>query len=356
MNFNFYLLKSLRLLLSPFSLLYGSIIITRNFLYDKKIIRSVSFNLPVINVGNLSAGGTGKTPMVEYLITLLKDRYKVATLSRGYKRKTRGYVLANEQTIAFEIGDEPMQFYQKFPDVAVVAGEERILAIPHLLQDRPEINVIILDDAFQHRRIQAGYNILLTQYGNLFTADFFLPTGNLRDQRSAYKRADVIVVTKCPFNLSEKEKDRIIKDIHPFPHQKVFFTAMEYGKPYHIITKEQRVVTADDEVLLVCGIANPTALKNYLAHHSKGYYLKSYPDHHTFSNTDLIEIGKRFESMDAEKKLIITTEKDMVRLMRFAKELKYLPLFVLPVKHTFLFGEGMQFDYIVNTYVKTFGR
>ena len=224
MIFNFYRLKSFRIFLFPFSLIYGFIIVVRNFLFDKDIIKSVSFNFPIIAVGNLSVGGTGKSPMVEYLITLLKDKYKVATLSRGYKRKLKGYVLAQAHTTAIEIGDEPMQFHSKFPDVAVAVGEERIVAIPQLLQDCPETNVIILDDAFQHRVIKPGFNILLTEYDNLFTKDFFLPAGNLRDQKSSYKKADVIVVTKCPFNLSKEEKDTIKKEIDPLPHQKVFAT------------------------------------------------------------------------------------------------------------------------------------
>ena len=173
MNFNFYLLKSFRILLLPFSLIYGLIVIIRNYLFDKNILRSVSFNLPIISVGNLSVGGTGKSPMVEYLVNRLQHNYAVGTLSRGYKRKTKGYVLANENTTALDIGDEPMQFHRKFPSIAVAVGEERIVAIPQLLHDRPETNVIILDDAFQHRSIRPGLSIVLTEYSDLFTRDFF---------------------------------------------------------------------------------------------------------------------------------------------------------------------------------------
>ncbi len=354
MNFNFYLLKSFRILLFPFSLLYGFIVIIRNYLFDKNIIKSVSFNLPIIAVGNLSVGGTGKSPMVEYLLTLLKDKYQLATLSRGYKRKTKGYVLAHAETTAFEIGDEPMQFHQKFPDVAVAVGEERILAIPQLLQDKPQINVIILDDAFQHRSIKAGLHILLTQYHDLFTRDFFLPAGNLRDQKSSYKRADIIVVTKCPFNLSDKEKTGIKKEINSLPHQKIFFTTIEYGSPYHIVTAAEKPVTTDDEVLLVCGIANPAPLKNYLAATAKVYTELSFADHHAFTIDDIKEIRKKFNDVAAAEKMIITTEKDAVRLIRFKTELMKMPVFVLPVQHKFLFDEGIQFDYIVNTFIKKF--
>jgi tetraacyldisaccharide 4'-kinase len=354
MNFNFYLLKSFRILLFPFSLLYGLIIVIRNYLFDQKIIRSTSFNLPIIAIGNLSVGGTGKSPMVEYLLTLLKDKYKIATLSRGYKRKTKGYALAHTATTALEIGDEPMQFHQKFPDVAVAVGEERIVAIPQLLHDRPETKVIILDDAFQHRSINPGFNILLTECSDLFTRDFFLPTGNLRDQRSSYKRAEIIVITKCPPDITIGEKEEIKKEIKPLPRQEIFFTTIIYGQPYHIINKTERTITPDDEILLVCGIANPAPLKNYLMQHANTYNQLSFSDHHIFTIGDLSEIRKRFEDIRADQKMIVTTEKDAVRLMKFKEELKEMPLFVLPVRHKFLFDEGTQFDSIINTFIETF--
>lgn len=354
MNFNFYLLKSFRIFLFPFSLLYGLIVIVRNYLFDKNILKSVSFDLPVITVGNLSVGGTGKSPMVEYLLSFLKDQYKVAALSRGYKRRTKGYLLAHAKTTALEIGDEPMQFHRKFPGVAVAVGEERIVAIPQLLQDKPETDVIILDDAFQHRSIKAGLNILLTQYHDLFTRDFFLPTGNLRDEKISYKRADVIVVTKCPFNLSNKERTGIKKEINPLPHQKVFFTTIEYGNLHHIVTGAEKPVTANYEVLLVCGIANPTPLKNYISGTAKTYNELSFADHHNFSIDDIKEIKKKFDDIASDDKMVITTEKDAVRLIKFNEELINMPLFVLPVRHKFLFNEGIQFDYIVNTFIKMF--
>lgn len=356
MNFKFCLLKSLRILLFPFSLLYGFIVIIRNYLFDKNIIKSVSFDLPIIAVGNLSAGGTGKSPMVEYLLSTLKGKYKVATLSRGYKRKTKGYVLADAETAASEIGDEPMQFHQKFPDVAVAAGEERIVAIPQLLQDRPDTDVIILDDAFQHRSIKPGFNILLTEFGNLFTYDFFLPTGELRDQKASYKRADVIVVTKCPSDFSGEQRNDIKKEINPLPHQKVFFTAIEYGHPYHIVSKEQKAITSSDEVLLVCGIAKPAPLKRFLVQSSKTTHQQFFADHHLFSLKDIKEIKKRFNDIDTDEKMIVTTEKDAVRLIKFNAELVSMPVFVLPVKHRFLFGEGIQFDSIVHTFIEMFLR
>ena len=222
-------LKSFRILLFPFSLLYWLGIAVRNYLYDKQILKSSSFGLPLICVGNLSVGGTGKSPMVEYLIRMLEQQYHIATLSRGYKRKTKGYALAGPDTTALEIGDEPMQFHQKFPDLPVAVGEERMVAIPQLLHDRPQTELIILDDAFQHRAVKAGLNILLTEYSNLFTRDFYLPTGDLRDLKSSYKRAQIIIVTKCKNGISEIEKEKIIKEIRPVDGQLIFFTGFEYG-------------------------------------------------------------------------------------------------------------------------------
>ncbi len=354
MNFNFYLLKSFRIFLFPFSVLYGLIIIARNFLFNKKVFKSVEFNLPIICVGNLSTGGTGKSPMVEYLIRLLKDDYKMATPSRGYKRKTKGYALAQAHTTALEIGDEPMQFHTKFPEVAVAVGEQRIEAVPQLLHDRPDIQVIILDDAFQHRQIAAGLNIILTECNNLFTRDFFLPTGDLRDQQSSYKRAQIIVVTKCADTLSLREKAMIVDEIDPLPEQEVFFTSIEYETPYHIITKEQRAINNNDEVMLVCGIANPRPLKNYLHEKVETYTEFLYSDHHIFTIDDLEEINKRLRSIEAEKKIILTTEKDAVRLMKFHNELLHVPMYVLPVQHCFLFGEGEQFNEKVVSFINHF--
>src|SRR6266700_6330303 len=207
MNFNAPLLRSLRIVLFPLSLVYGIMIWLRNRLFDRDILKSTSFNLPVICVGNLAVGGTGKSPMVEYLTGNLQSKWKVAVLSRGYKRKTTGYALATEKSTALEIGDEPMQFHLKFPGVAIAVGEERIEAIPQLLHDRPATQVIILDDAFQHRTVNAGLNIMLTDYNNLFTRDWFLPTGDLRDEKSSYRRADILIVTKSPVNLADGEKE-----------------------------------------------------------------------------------------------------------------------------------------------------
>jgi tetraacyldisaccharide 4'-kinase len=354
MNFNFPLLRPIRILLFPFSLFYALIVTIRNWFFDKKILPSTSFNLPVICVGNLAVGGTGKSPMVEWLIRLLKDRYVIAVLSRGYKRKTRGYALANASTTALDIGDEPMQFHSKFPEVAVAVGEERLVAIPQLLHDRPGTQAILLDDAFQHRAVKAGLNVLLTDCSNLFTRDWWLPSGDLRDAPSSYRRADIIVVTKCPEHLSEDQRRAIAIEIDPKPHQRVFFSAIDYGRPYHITRMEAGLIDEEVEVLLVTGIANPAPLKRWLNEHSRTYYELAYSDHHIFSIDDLHTITRRFTAINAERKLILTTEKDAVRLIKFRQELEGWPFYVLPIAPKFLFDEEDGFAGAITQFINEF--
>lgn len=348
-------LKTFRILLFPLAIVYWLIIFIRNKLFDLNIFESATFGLPLICVGNLSVGGTGKSPMVEFLVRNLKDDFTIATLSRGYKRKTKGYALANEKSDAIEIGDEPMQFKLKFPDVPVAVGEERLDAISQLLHDRPDVRSIILDDAFQHRAIKAGMNILLTDYNNLFTRDFYLPTGDLRDLRSGYKRAEIIVVTKCDPAINEKKRNEIIDEIGPLSHQQIFFTANSYGSLYHIIKHEQSItLTNDTEVLLVTGIANPQPLKDLMEEHAESYYMLHYPDHHIFTIDDWRDIKKRFDKINADKKIILTTEKDAVRLSKFGEQLNNVPLYVIPLQHHFLFNEKEKFLSLIKSYIKDF--
>lgn len=356
MNSTFYLLKSFRIFLFPFSLLAWVYIKVRNWLYDKGYFKSVSFNLPVICVGNISVGGTGKSPMIEYLVRMLMPKYKVATLSRGYKRKTKGYALANAETTALEIGDEPMQFHLKFPHIPVAVGEQRLEAIPQLLHDRAETGVILLDDAFQHRAIKAGLNILLTDYNNLYTQDWYLPTGDLRDNKSSAHRADVIIVTKCPPELSAGERNRILNDLKPGPAQSVFFSCIIYEKLYHIRTGEQIDLDPNCEALLVSGIANPKAIKHYIELRVKVYQEKIYSDHHIFTIDDLKDIKERLSHLQGHPNIIITTEKDAVRLLKFEKELTHLPLYVLPVQHQLIFGEAEKFKEIVLRFIQSFSK
>jgi tetraacyldisaccharide 4'-kinase len=353
-NLNYPLLKPVRILLLPFSLVYGLIIYLRNWMFDRKLLRSSTFNLPVICIGNLSVGGTGKSPMVEFLIGKLQQTFRIAVLSRGYKRKTRGYALATNQSTALEIGDEPMQFFNKFPGLTVAVGEERVVAIPQLLHDKPDTQVIILDDAFQHRWVKAGFNILLTDYQNLYTRDWFLPTGDLRDRKKSARRADIIVVTKCPPDISLSEKNQLIREIKPTADQQIFFSAISYGTPYQLITKEPWTSNRSTEVLLVTGIANPGALKKHLEESFNGYDELAYGDHHIFTIDDLNYILKKFNQLQSSTKILLTTEKDAVRLQKFSQQLRDLPFFVMPIQPIFMFSEENQFTRLITTFIQDF--
>lgn len=350
------MLKSFRYILFPFSILYGGAVWVRNKLFDKNILRSATFNFPVICVGNLAIGGTGKTPMTEYLVKLLKDEYEVATLSRGYKRKTRGFAIADDHTTALDIGDEPMQIHNKFPGITVTVAEERVVGIPQLLHARPQTEVIILDDAFQHREVKAGLNILLTDYSNLFTRDIPLPAGDLRDVKSSSSRADIIIVTKCKPYLDEVEKQKITREINPAAHQRIFFTKIEYSSPYHLFSKEERLLQQDGNVLLVCGIANPGPLKEVLNSYVATYEILNFRDHHIFDTDDLKEIKKHFAKIDNPDKIILTTEKDGVRLSKFERELEHFPVYVFPMAHKFLFEQEEEFHGLIFEFIANFHK
>ncbi|MEO7800348.1 MAG: tetraacyldisaccharide 4'-kinase [Ginsengibacter sp.] len=346
-----------RYILLPLSFLYGLVISFRNWLYDKNILRSASFNFPIICVGNLAVGGTGKTPMVEYITRLLKDRYNVATLSRGYKRKTKGFAIAGDLTTALDIGDEPMQFHSKFPDITVAVAEERVVGIPQLLHDKPETNVIVLDDAFQHRQVKAGLNILLTEYLNPYTDDFMLPAGNLRDVKSSRRRADIIIISKCPPALDLTAKQHGMQNIDADENQSIYFSAIGYDTPYHLFSGVPKTFEKEQRILLICGIANPTPIIEEV---SKQFVLVEhllYRDHHIFNIDDLQRIKKTYENHLAENVILLTTEKDGVRLSKFQNELKELPVYVLPIQHNILFGEedllNKQLIDFVNSYNKT---
>lgn len=345
-----------RYLLYPVSVLYKTAVSFRNFLFDKGILSSSQFNFPIICVGNLAVGGTGKTPMTEYLIELLHDKYKVATLSRGYKRKTKGFTIAHSGSTAHEIGDEPMQFHQKYPHITVSVGEERLVAIPQLLHDRPETNVIILDDAFQHRQVQAGLNILLTDYSHLYTNAHQLPVGNLRDTVKSAARAQIIIVTKCPENLSRDESEAIIKKLKPLPHQRVYFTTIVYGTPIHLFNHSTIHTNPETEILLVCGIANPEPLTNYLKKKFNRVTLLQYNDHYIFHSDDLEKIRDKYNSLTSSEKIILTTEKDGVRLEKFKNEFEAFPVFVLPIRHSFLFEATNDFNALILDFIESFPK
>lgn len=348
------MLTIIRYLLFPFSLIYGFIIWIRNKLFDRKILRSASFNFPLICIGNLAAGGTGKTPMTEYLIRLLEKKFVIATLSRGYKRTTKGFLIADENSTAADIGDEPMQMHKKFADLTVAVHEERVLGIPQLLFEKPQTQVIILDDAFQHREVNAGMNVLLTEYDHLYTRDFMLPTGNLRDVKSSSKRANIIVVTKCKASLNEKEKKEILTELNPLDSQQVFFTTIDYANPYHIFTNEIKILEQAYKALVISGIANPTPLEKMLSDYNITYEMMLFKDHYTFSINDIKEIKKRFSKLESPDKIILTTEKDATRLAKYANELKGFPVYAIPMQHKFLFGEEIKFDAEIISFVENY--
>lgn len=346
--------KKIRYVLIPFSLLYGGIIKIRNLLFDKNILRSAKFDFPLICVGNLAVGGTGKTPMVEYIIKLLQDKYEVATLSRGYKRKTKGFFIANDKTTSEDIGDEPMQMHNKFPDVTVAVAEERVMGIPQLLYEKPSTQIIILDDAFQHREVRAGLNILLTDSKNLYSQDFLLPAGNLRDVKSSSGRADIIIVTKCEPGITDKEKQDIIQQLNPLNSQKIYFTAIEYKSLFHLFSQKKYQLDHSCSALLVTGIANPEPVKDVFKNFVSGYQILNFRDHHNFSLEDIKQIKDEFSKIENDNKIIVTTEKDAVRLIKFEKELGNLPIYVLPISHHFLFDEALKFEKDILAFINSF--
>lgn len=319
----------LRKILFPFAILYGFITTFRNFLYDKGIIKSYSFELPIIAVGNLSVGGTGKTPQIEYLIRLLSDKYKVATLSRGYKRKSEGFVLADKNASAETLGDEPFQFYQKFPNVQVAVDANRKNGIEQLLSSNEKPEIILLDDAYQHRKVKAGFYILLTAYNDLYADDFILPTGNLRESRTGAKRADVVIVTKCPVNLSLDEQKSIKHKLKLTQNQELYFTFIDYDSAIFSEDKQLQVSDVKNiDKLLLAGIAKPEPFFKHLRKENDEVLI--FPDHHHFSEKDISDIKSK-----AQNNIIITTEKDYVRLRgQLPKE----QLFYLPIKSSFISG------------------
>lgn len=347
-------MRLLQYLLMPFSWLYAAIMMLRNRLYDKQVLKSISFDFPIIAVGNLSVGGTGKTPHIEYLIRLLSPHFRMATLSRGYRRKTHGYRLAGPEDNAETIGDEPLLLKLKYGNINVAVGEERALAIPQMINDIPGLQAVLMDDAMQHRAIKAGLTIMLTECEKLFTRDHVLPAGTLREPRSAYKRADMIVVTKCPPDLSLADREKIKKEIAPKAGQLVLFSYLKYDVPYKLLNNVDKLQpNADLDVLLVCGIANPQPLKKYLEASFRNVYLRDFPDHHYFSQDDMDSIYRGLENMDHPNKVIVTTEKDAVRFYRQKNWLlvSKLPIFVQPVSVEFFPESKQLFDTELLKYV-----
>ncbi len=344
----------IQFILMPFSILYGLINTIINWLYEKKILKSVRFAHPVICVGNLSVGGTGKTPHIEYLIQLLKPHYHIATLSRGYGRKTAGLLYANENSTAAEIGDEPMQYSMKNPEIPVVVGENRLLAIPDILSSFPNNQCILLDDAMQHRSVKAGLTIMISQYDKPFYKDFIIPAGRLREPRSGYKRADIIVVSKCPENISPEEQDKIIEHIKPFSYQHVYFSSFQYGSIYPMFTHLPFINDWKDyTIFILTGIADNSKMINYCKSIYKEVFSFDYKDHHYFDRYDIEKVSDLFNEIKNEKKIIITTEKDATRLA-LEKEFiwkKNLPIYLLPIQVKFIENNKSKFEADIHQYL-----
>jgi len=337
-------MKFVRFLLFPFAILYDLITSIRNFFFNTGIFKETSFQLPIIVVGNLSVGGTGKTPQIEYLIRFLKGTYKVSVLSRGYKRKTKGFVLVSGNHTAKDVGDEPLQYFKKFTDITVAVDEDRVEGIHNLVQQKSP-DIVLLDDAYQHRRVKGSFYILLTKYNDLFTDDFLLPTGNLRESREGAKRANVIVVTKCPFNLKEVEKDTIKEKLRHY-NKEVCFTTISYSDKISGSKQLSLDELKNYEILLITGIANPNPLLEFLSKKEIKFTHLKFSDHHHFSSKEIEEIQQKFQAMKADKKLILTTEKDYTRLSNELKELSFLE-----IRTQFLASEN-KFNDIIKSHIE----
>ena len=351
--------KILAPVLYPISLLYAFVMYIRNRLYDYNIIKSNKFKIPIISVGNITVGGTGKTPHIEYLIELLKDEFNVATISRGYKRKTKGFVLANQNSTVADIGDEPRQIKQKFPEINVAVDADRTNAIKTLKKKIEDLDIVLLDDAFQHRKVDVNLSILLIDYSRPITKDFILPLGNLREQVSEKRRANMIIVTKTPQDLKPIEQRVMMNNLDLYPFQHLYFSSFDYSKMKLVFDQNtqdfEHQTFANYKILLLSGIANPKSLKEYIAQNiSEDIVDLEYPDHYNFKKTDVESIIQTFNSIDSEKKIIITTEKDAMRLQKFsniADELKS-SFFYIPVKIKFLNNRADSFNQQIIEYVR----
>lgn len=348
--------------LLPLSWIYGLGVGIRNRLFDMGILKSRDFKVPVISVGNITVGGSGKTPHVEYLIRLLRDKTKVAVLSRGYKRKSKGYVLADKDATASVIGDEPSQMKKKYPDVYVAVDKNRCHGIERLTEDEEtkDTDVILLDDAYQHRYVKPGVNILLVDYHRLIIYDKLLPAGRLREPKQGKNRADIVIVTKCPRNLKPMEFRVLTRAMDLFPYQKLYFTTLKYNKLKPLYFGEDRPVSdiqPDENILLLTGIASPKQIIIDLKPYTKNITPLTYPDHHRFKRKDIERINEMFAAMP-DPKIIITTEKDNARLFGvegLSDEVRQ-HIYMLPVEIEFMLEQQEEFNEKIIGYVRKNSR
>ena len=355
--------------LYPVSWIYRTVVAMRNKLFDWGVFQSKSFNIPVICVGNLAVGGTGKTPHTEYLIELLRDKYQVAVLSRGYKRRTSGYVLATPQSTVKTIGDEPYQMHTKFPSVTLAVDENRCHGIEKLLRlKEPAVDVILLDDAFQHRYVKPGLSILLTDYHRLFCDDILLPAGRLRESINGKNRAQIVIVTKCPQDIKPIDYNIITKRLNLYPYQQLFFSSFRYGNLRPVFSQNDSDSVTEDSrnkevplssltdanILLVTGIASPTPILERLKEYTQNIDLLSFGDHHDFSHRDIQLVKERFNKLKGEQRIIITTEKDATRLLHHPavnEELKPF-IYALPIEIEILQNQQDKFNQHIINYVR----
>lgn len=346
------MIKYLRLFLFPFSILYGAVIVLRNKLYDLGLFKSTRFDIPVICVGNLVVGGAGKSPVIEYLVHLFAG-HKIAVLSRGYGRQTKGFILADGTATAQSIGDEPMQFYNKFPEVTVAVCEDRVKGV-NLLKDSHDL--ILMDDAYQHRSVQPGFSILLFEYQKLLKPQFLLPAGNLREPFNGYKRAQAVLVTKGPIKLTSPERLKCTRKFDEKYKGEVAFSFIVYGHLKHLYSAQEQLddsISPDTSVFLLTGIANPLPLLTHLKKYSQNIHHHDYPDHHKFSRHNVEQLVKAFDRDGRKEKIIITTEKDAQRLLdvTFKELLLNLPVFYLPIKIELQKEDKATFDEKILNYV-----
>ncbi len=344
----------MRKLLLPISLIYSFVLSIRHKLFDWGILKSKSYDIPNICVGNLNLGGTGKTPHIEYLVRLLSDKYNIAVLSRGYGRKTEGFLVANSSHTHEDIGDEPLQYFKKFSDITVAVDEDRCEGMERLLQEETPPQIILLDDAYQHRKIRPGLNILLTDYYYLYSKNHLVPAGGLRDIKAAAKRADIIVVTKSPEVLTPYYKKDVEESLKPLPHQKLFYSYIEYQefKPLSQCSFSNNIKEAKT-VLLLCGIANTYSLEDYIKRRYNTISKIKFNDHHNFTEKDIDMIIEKYNSLIGKNKVIITTEKDAMRLVNssYINKFDNIPIYTIPIKIKFHKEENNNFDDEILRYV-----
>lgn len=346
----------IKIILFPFACLYGLATSLRNLLFDWHILPSKSYEIPVIAIGNLIVGGTGKTPHTEHLVSLLRNNYRVAILSRGYRRKTRGFIMASPESSPRDIGDEPRQYVNKFQDVTVAVDENRNHGIRHILSSKPDTQVILLDDAFQHRYVRPGKSILLTDYHHLYVNDYLLPTGKLRESSRGARRADYIIVTKTPKIFSPITRRQIVNELKPRPGQMVFYTYLTYDKPVAIRRSMANGPASEkyNYILMFSGVANSYPLQEYLRGLCNELIVIDFNDHHNYTASDFEKLLKEYQSIISKDKVIFTTEKDAARIdaEEFSGYLENLPVYYIPVRVRFHDCDEVKFDKLILDYVQ----